>query len=229
MVSAQGKKSEQKIKVVIDDGSGAKTLIDTTYKDGNLPEKIELENGNVIVIRDKDIDLSDIKTEEGDQKILVTVSSDSGDKKAISNKVIVTNDLNSDGETTLTSTEDKHVYVISKTGDAPDKHMIIASSGNSVSLMDGTGDEQVFVIKDEKSEGDVKSYSIKVTSSEDSQTDVSKYIIAKDGMVITVEGNDETRAKEIIDMISNKLDIKDGVNGDKNQVKKETEKTVKKK
>ena len=43
---------------------------------------------------------------------------------------------------------------------------------------------------------------------EDYDTDVTKYIIAKDGVVVTVESDDEEKAKEIIEEIENKLGVK---------------------
>src|ERR1035437_10934366 len=39
----------------------------------------------------------------------------------------------------------------------------------------------------------------------DSTIEKTRYVIAKDGMVVTVEGNDETKTKELVKEIENKL------------------------
>jgi hypothetical protein len=150
MAFGQEKKNEQKIKVIIDDGSGVKTLIDT-------------------------------------------------------------------------------IYVISRAGSSPDKKVIIASAGDAVSHMESTGGEKVIIVKDGRvtSSNGNESYTVTVSSDIDSKTDVTKYVIAKDGIVVTVEGNDEAKAREILEMIQSKLDIKDN-SGSKDAVKEETKKTVKK-
>jgi hypothetical protein len=42
----------------------------------------------------------------------------------------------------------------------------------------------------------------------DSTVNKTKYVIAKDGMVVTVEGNDEARAKDLLKVIENELGVK---------------------
>jgi len=37
---------------------------------------------------------------------------------------------------------------------------------------------------------------------------MTKYIFAKDGVVITEESKDEAKAKEILEILENKLDVK---------------------
>ena len=51
LVSGQNKKSEQKIKVIVDNGSGTKVIIDTVYKDSPAPDSIKLKNGTVIYMK----------------------------------------------------------------------------------------------------------------------------------------------------------------------------------
>ena len=49
---------------------------------------------------------------------------------------------------------------------------------------------------------------ISTDSDLDTKTDVTKYIIAKDGVFITVESRDEDKAKDILETLEKKLDIK---------------------
>jgi len=57
---------------------------------------------------------------------------------------------------------------------------------------------------------------------------MTKYVIAKDGVVVTVESNDEAKAKDLIKDIENKLGV-NKENIDKKEISNtETSKTVKK-
>jgi hypothetical protein len=49
----------------------------------------------------------------------------------------------------------------------------------------------------------------------DSETEKSRYVIAKDGMVVTIEGNDDARAKELVKEIENILGVKSEGTGKK--------------
>jgi ABC-type Na+ efflux pump permease subunit len=123
MTLGQDKKSEQKIKIIVDDGSGSKVIIDTVYKDSSAPDSMKLKDGSVVYL--------------------------------------------------------KH----GKTFD-------------------------VYVSENEN----------------ESTTEKARYVIAKDGMVVTIEGNDEAKAKELVKEIENKL----GVNNEETE-KKETVKVISKK
>lgn len=227
MTSAQDKKNEQKVKVVISDGSGTRTIIDTIYKDGTMPEKITTKDGQVIIIGKPGDDFMMKSKGEGEKNVMVTVTDDSGDRKESQSKVIVIKDGKSEGGTTFTTAGDGQVYVLTRSG-SPDKNVMIASSGGNVTHAESANGEKVFVISDAKGTGKEETYTVTVSSDKDTNADVSKYVIAKDGLVITVEGNDEAKAKEIIQMISAKLGVKDDVS-DKQEVKKEeTKKNVKK-
>ncbi len=172
MAFGQEKKSEQKIKIVTNDGSGNITVLDTTITDGTMPGTIKLKNGKVIYLAEPDTRTAHITPEEGTESIFVSVSSDGDGVKKEEKKVII---MSGDS--------------IEWTAMSPDK-------GKHVSVY--------------------------------SNADASKYIIAKDGMVITVEGNDEAKAKEIIKLIEDKLNIKSESGEKKEVVKNETIKRVKK-
>src|SRR4030066_589075 len=86
MTSGQEKKNEKKIKVIVDDGSGAKTVLDTAFTGTPLPEKIELKDGTVIFIGKPEMGLEHIT--DG-KKIIVTVDADKDGEKHVEQKVIV--------------------------------------------------------------------------------------------------------------------------------------------
>ena len=151
MTSAQGKKNEQKVKVVINDGSGTKTIIDTVYKDGTMPQKITTKDGQVIIIGDPGDELLMKHTGAGEKNVMVTVTDDSGDKKESTSKVIVIKDGKSEEGTTFTTSGDGQVYVMTRSG-APEKNVMIASSGN-VTHAESINGEKVLVIRDAKATG----------------------------------------------------------------------------
>lgn len=49
-MTGQEKKSEQKIKIIVNDGSGTKIVIDTLITDGHMQDSITLKDGKVIFI-----------------------------------------------------------------------------------------------------------------------------------------------------------------------------------
>jgi hypothetical protein len=189
MAFGQEKKNEQKIKVIINDGSGEKTIIDTTFTGGTMPEKINLKNGKVIYIGESGTGMTHISTGEGTEKVFVTVTSEGDEKKDVEKKVII---MSSDSVKWTAKPGEKQVYVY--------------SSSKSTGLKPGSKD-----------------------GADDIDSDMeTKYVIAKDGMVITVEGKDEAKAKEIINLIENKLNIKSESVEKKVVVKTDKKNTVKK-
>lgn len=146
------KLSERKIKIVVDEGSGAKTVLDTVITGKSVFKTIELKDGKVIYIGKPE---TEYKTD--------------------GEKVIVSVKVDEDGETE----EEKSIYIV--------------SSGN---------DQLEWVSEDGKIVK--KSIIMESDDDEDYDTDMIKYIIAKDGVVVTVESDDEEKAKEIIELIENK-------------------------
>jgi hypothetical protein len=166
MASGQDKKSEKKIKIVVDEGSGAKTVLDTVFTGTPLPEKIELKDGTVVYIGKPDMY---IKNVTGGKKVIVTVDADAGA--------------------------------------GPRKHIMIASAGDDLQDLE---DEEGVVIshgKVIKKEG-ADSFSLILNDEKDMDTDATKYVVAKDGVVVTVESKDEEKAKEILKLIQDKLGVK---------------------
>ena len=168
-------KTENKIKVVLDDGSGAKTVMDTTFTNGQLPDSVILKNGKVIYFAEN---MKEVKDGKSPEKVLVTVTSTGGDEKNKEQTVIVTSD------------------------DAT-WNQIVNDGG--------------------------KTYNIQIRHDDnDSETEMTKYVIAKDGVVVTVESKDEAKAKDLIKEIENKLGVNKEENQRKEIIKTETKKTIKK-
>jgi hypothetical protein len=153
-VSGQEKKSEQKIKIVIDDGSGTKVVLDTLIKDGIMKDSITMKDGKVIFTGHSGDDAI-MKTHGGNEHVFVTISSDAGeDRKEVREITVVSSD--------------------------------------SLTLKESGKQSKVYLYSDNKESSDEK----------------TRYVIAKDGMVVTVEGSDEAKVKELIKEIEKKLEVK---------------------
>jgi len=229
-VFGQEKKNERKIKIVVADESGTKTVIDTTFTGDSMPETITLKNGKVIVIDKPGTDILLKELPVGKEEVFVTVTTDDEGGKKQEEKIII---MSSDSvkRTGTVKAEKGHVYVYSTTKSAegkPGSKVIIASTGDK--NIDFEGD-RVIIVKDGKliKKDEEKSFDIYVETDEnDSDTNITRYVVAKDGLVVTVEGKNEAKAKELIEMIESKLDVKGDKEGNKEVVKTETKKAVKK-
>jgi hypothetical protein len=83
--------------------------------------------------------------------------------------------------------------------------------------------------ENEKEENEMdKKLDVYIDSDNESAVEKTRYIIAKDGMVVTVESSDEAKAKELITEIEKKLGVKDEGTEKKEIVKSESKKSVKK-
>jgi hypothetical protein len=158
ITNGQEKKSEQKIKIVIDDGSGTKVVIDTIFYGIPKPDSLKLKDGTVIYLKQTS-DANDNKHHESRKHIMVTASADEKN---------------------------------------PCKEFT-----------------EVTVVSPDSLQGD-------------SETEKSRFVIAKDGMVVTIEGNDEARAEELAKEIENILDIKREGTGKKESGRTESENRNKK-
>jgi hypothetical protein len=196
--SGQDNKNEKKIKVIIDDGSGAKVIIDTVFTKGSLPDSIALESGKVIYF---DGDKIETNSDSKHGKVTVLVTSDGENEKKIEKRVIV-----SSGDTDWSSKEDgkgtKHIYAYSTT----------KGNGETVTIIsDG---------KDENEKGG-KHVSMEVNGDRhEGENEMTKYVIARNGVVVTVECNDEAKAKDLIREIENKLGSDKSGDTQKNESKK---------
>jgi hypothetical protein len=106
---------------------------------------------------------------------------------------------------------------------------VILKGGNVIyigkrdSESEGKAEKQVKVIRHN---GDEK-FDIKVSDDEfDNDLDRTKYVIAKNGITVSIEGNDEVKVKELANEIEKKLDINKKESG---PIVKEVEKKIIKK
>lgn len=218
----QEKKSEQKIKIVIDDGSGAKTVLDTTFNDGKLPETINLKDGKIIILGKPGKVMTHVESGSGKEKFYVTVTDADSEDNEERDIIIMSSD--SVKHTISPSEKKKHVYVYANSTETDGEPVIVTSTATSKSgsWSDDKG-ERVIIIKDGKtidSGKDGKTFNIRVESdNNEKDSDVTKYIVAKDGIVVTVESDNEAKAKEIIQMINDKLGVKSD-NGEKKETVK---------
>lgn len=200
MASGQEKKNEKKIKIIVDEGSGAKTVLDTVITGTSHPEIIKLKDGNVIFIGEPEAGLKHVS--DG-KKVIVSIEADENGNKHLEEDVFV---MSADSANwTISSAGSKgHVYIYSN-----DK-----GTGDKMYEWEG---KKVIIVKDGK-----------VIEKHGECADAAKYVIAKDGVVVTVESDDEAKANEIIKMVESKLGVKSGDEAEKEIVKTETKKTEKK-
>jgi hypothetical protein len=191
--SAQDKKSEQKIKIVVNDGSGSKVVMDTVFINTQGPDSLNLKDGTVVYLKHPDSE-SGYRNHRGKEHYFMTYSSDGKEH----------------------GKEYKEITVISSDSAAGDNNVRFysnsRSSSNSNSSSDRDHKKYRMITRNYQDSGDT--FDVFVNKSDnDSTINRTKYVIAKDGMVVTVEGNDEAKAKELVKEIENKL----GVNNENNK------------
>jgi hypothetical protein len=185
--SAQNKKSEQKIKILVNDGTGSKVLVDTVFSDSKGPDSLKLKDGTVVYLKHPD-NLAGYRNHKGEDHFFVTSSSDGKEH----------------------GREYKEVTVITSDSAAGDGNVryYSNSSSSSNSNSNSGNHHNKFKIVTRNSKDSDDTYDVYVNKSDnDSTMNRTKYVIAKDGMVVTVEGNDEARAKELVKEIENKLGV----------------------
>ena len=193
VLRGQDKKSEQKIRIVVDDGSGTKVVIDTIIYDGPKPDSIMLKDGSVIYLKHPGNE-KEFKHHDGKSQILVTASEDSNS--------------------------------ISHEGRGGHKYKVITRNSDGQSEKE----EITYVNKGKKPDKEIESTIDVYVSDNNNESTIekSKYVIAKDGMVVTVEGNDDARAKELVKVIESNLGVTGEETGKKETVKVESKKIIKK-
>ena len=191
LLSAQDKKSEQKIKVIRDDGTGAKVVVDTLITGDMISDSLKLKDGTVIYLE-----------HDGDRSYRMHPSENK--------HFFITTDSSSD----------------SHRGRNRERYTVVTRNSRE----HGMNGDVIYINKEKVSDkGSDNKYDIYVTDSDrDSTVNKTKYVIAKDGMVVTVEGNDEARTKDLIKVIENKLGVTSERTDNKGTVKAEAKKAEKK-
>jgi len=216
MASGQEKKSEKKVKIVTVDKDGTETIIDTTFTGESTPDSIAFKNGKVIYFDTPGSVTARIKTEEGKGNIYVTSMVDDDGTETVDRELIVMSGDNGEWTITRPAGNKQHVYVQASAdgkNEKTEKHVMVKSAGSNDAVWE---------------DNDGKTFHVTVSSDTESDTGMTKYIIAKDGVVVTVESDDEDKAREIIKEIENKMDVKSDAAGKKEALKAPAAKPEKK-
>lgn len=227
LAAGQNSKSEQKIKIVITDDDGTEVIVDTLLKDCPMKDSIKLKDGKVIVISDIG-DKVGLEPHNATEHVFITVNSDGKESKKIVKEITI---VSSDTANCKKTGKDKMVYVYcdSKTTEEnPSKeHKVIT---RTIKQDGGHVEKRIYINDDKVSDNEIeKTYEGFITT-DDKETAVEKtrFVIAKDGLVVTVEGNDESKTKDLVKEIEKKLGIKREGGENNEMVKVETKKKVKK-
>ena len=228
-VIGQEKKNEQKIKIVISDDSGERVILDTLIKDSMLTDSIRLKDGKAIFIVHPGNEEA-IGSDAGKKYIFVTATSDD---KASNNEVKKITIISSDSASAEVSGKCGKTFVRCESAPSLEK------GGAHNNVMTWTeheaGDgkvEKVIIINERNKVGKEGGEAFEYTSgSSDKDTDAerTKYVISRDGMVISVEGDNYARVKDLIKDIEATLDAKNNGTQNISVVNEEKKKEVKKK
>jgi hypothetical protein len=140
-----------------------------------------------------------------EQKVKVVVADKSGTKVVIDTTFTGTGTLDS-----VILKGGKVIYIgenDSESDGRPDKHIkVIAHVGNDGA---NTGHQYVYINDDKViPRGGDKKIDVMVSDDEfDNDLDITKYVIAKNGITVSIEGNDEVKVKELAVEIEKRLDI----------------------
>jgi hypothetical protein len=215
ILKAQGKQEEKRIKIIVADKSGTKVEIDTLIK-GASPDSIKLNNGEVVVLA-KDGPDGTIKHVNG-KKMKKQITVISGDSAHV--------DQNCECCNIIIVKGGKHAK------DGKGGNVVTWSSSSSSSTGGDSKGEKYIYINESKNSGKKgeMTYDVKVTKDgKGDKMEKTKYVIAKDGMVVTIEGNDEAKAKEILKDVESRLGVDKGEKNKNQAISKEgSDKTTKK-
>jgi hypothetical protein len=208
VLNAQENGKEKHIKVVMVDNAGNKVQLDTLIKGEINSDSIKLKNGEIIYLSRVGKPGKNIN-HVSSETMIVTSSSDEKSPKEKQKKIIIVTD---DGDSSKLIEHGDVVIVNAgnhkNTGEGQSYAFVTSKSG-------GSGSKFVYVDED-KSTGD-----------KNNNVEKSKFVIAKDGIVVTVEGNDEAKAKEVIEAVKAKLGVnkedKSGKDADKETKKAKKE------
>jgi hypothetical protein len=226
ILTAQENKNKQHIKIIVADKSGAKVEIDTLIKGDVSADSIRLKNGEVIYLAKNGPERTLRHIESDNGNIFVTVNSDDKAERMIRKKITV---ISCDSTGFPDSSEGDDVIIL-KNGkhftEGKGNKVVTWSSSESAS----NGKKHIYINEESDSgKGDEKTFNVTVTTDEKGNTmEKTKYVIAKDGIVVSIEGNDEEKVKDMAKDIESKLGVSKEDKNTKQVVKEETKKTIKK-
>jgi len=203
VTSAQQKENAEKVKVIISDGN--RVVVDTTFS-GLIDhgDSLILKNGRMIFIGKNPDNVRAISLPDGKSIFIASGNSKDGNENVQEITVINSDTVTIPGD--IKNGESK-IYVYKSSDDKkPGKHYEIISHSSK----DGkeSGNKYIYI---NDTDGIVweggSNFSISSDTLE-SEADMGtpKYVIAKNGIVVSVEGKDEARVKELLEEINKKLD-----------------------
>jgi hypothetical protein len=219
-INGQERKIEKKIKIIVDDGSERKIVIDTLLSNSSQNDSILLKDGSVVYFNDSGSE-SGLRDQKGKDHFTVSYSSNGNNKgKEFKEITVLSSDSSEVNDSSNTATVN-YTRSESHEGHGTVKYKITSMKSN------GDGDNiEIYSIDKNEAPGGENNNSIYVTDSGTNKesTTATKYVIAKDGIVVTVEGNDEARAKELVKEIKAKMGIVSESSQNKEKVKPESKK-----
>lgn len=206
IVLGQEKKCEKKIKIIIADDSGTKVIIDTLMNEGMNNDSICLKDGKVIYLRQAR-ENGHKRKDRGDEYVTVTVTDDGKRSKKIVKEITI---VSSDSAICNISEDCDKIVTYGDSSDFHKNHKGQYKVITKTIRAEG-GNDQTIYISDGDDSGKETEETINVivdTDEKDSEIENTRYVISKNGMVVTVEGEDYAKVKELVKEIENKLDKK---------------------
>jgi hypothetical protein len=159
------------------------------------------------------------------KKIYITSPDDKNAKRTSREITVISSD--SDEAAGLNEIEGDNIVVYSHSGDKSTGHAGKYKVITKIDKEGGKSGTKYYYINDDKEawQGGDEHFDIRVDEEFDHNTDNTKHVIAKDGVVVTIEGSNEEQVNELAKEIEKKLDT----DKDKSSAKASEAKTVKKK
>lgn len=188
-INGQEKKVEKRIKVVVAEKSKPTVVFDTVFRRNIDIDSIKLKDGSIIYVGEENEGLPD---EPGSVRKKVYIASAIDNNGREKRKTI-----------TIFSTDSLELRQISDGKDC--EKVIVRKSGKN---KDEKSRNYLYIYDDEDStDNSVKEKDVYGDFDiHDRNTDRIKYIIAKNGIVVTLEGDDEARLNELRNDIEKRLD-----------------------
>jgi hypothetical protein len=206
IVIGQEKKCEKKIKIIVADDSGEKVVIDTLMNEGMNNDSISLKDGKVIYLKQAR-ENGHRRKDKGDEYVTVTVTDDGKRSKKIVKEITI---MSSDSATCNMSEDCDKIVMYGDSSDFHKKHHGQYKVITKTIKAEGGKDQTIYISDGDDSEKEIEE-TINVTvdtDDKDSEIENTRYVISKNGMVVTVEGEDYAKVKELVKEIENKLDKK---------------------
>jgi hypothetical protein len=206
IVLGQEKRCEKKMKIVVADGNGTKVVIDTLINDEMNNDSISLKDGKIIYLKHLRGNAHK-RNDKGNKYVTVTVSEDGkGRRKIVKEITIESSDSaicnTSGGSDSLISLDDSAATQMKNRG----QYKVITKTIRAK----GGKDETIYISDGDNPEKEIEeTFDVSVTNdNKESDVENTRYVISKNGMVITVEGDDYNKVKELVKEIESKLDKK---------------------